>query len=132
MKARHGIVLTSLGGALYVTGFLFSINGLPPAGLLLIFGLVAFSVGVSILLWKALKHPPLGGFLDAQGGIKARSLVAIMAYASLAFAIVYFGRLFQIPHWLAPDLILSILVIAGLLLVWKVLRYPGFKDFLDR
>lgn len=132
MKAKHGIVLTSLGGTLHGSGLIFSINGVPGAGLWLILGLVAFSVGVSILFWKALKHPPLSGFLNAQVGIKARSLVAGMAYASLAFAIVSFGRLFKIPHWPTPDLFLGIMLILALLLAWRVLRYPGFKDFLDR
>ena len=54
----------------------------------------------------------------------------------LGAALMILGAMFKVQHWPGADMMLataSLLQIIGVLVVAiKVLRYPGFKDFLDR
>lgn len=63
----------------------------------------------------------------------ARGAVVLLLFG-LAVGIV--GNLFRLQHWpyAGPILIAasSIQAIAVFVLILKVARYPGFKDFMDR
>ena len=64
--------------------------------------------------------------------MKARYAIALLV---IGMTLSFLGGLFKIQHWPGASAMLvfgfPIEAIGFLLLLVKVLRYPGFKDFLD-